>query len=109
MRKVRIKQGAPSGGRVHWLLLFLRKEFNRVYRLSFDYEYHNYRFARYEGRTMVDEFLVVRTSRSCFRVIYFNAETTYFYYFSEPTARECADHMYEVFLKFREVEKMRGI
>lgn len=107
-RKVRMK-GAPSGGRVHWLLMFLSKEFKRAYRLRFDYEYHNYHFARYEGRTLLDEFLIVRTSRSCFRVTYFNVENLYFEYFSEPTARECAEHINAFFEKMRYVESVRGI
>lgn len=103
------KKGAPIGGRVHWLLMFLSKEFNRDYRLEFDYEYHNYHFARYEGRRVKDEFIIVRTSRSCFRVMYFNAENTYFEYFAEKTARECAEHIEELYRKIRYVENARGI
>lgn len=97
--------GAPIGGRVHWLLMFLSKDFKRAYRLEFDYEYHNYFFARYVGRTVIDEFIIIRTSRSCFRVMYFNHRTTYFEYFPERTARECAEHIEELFKKIRVVEK----
>ncbi len=100
----RKKIGAPSGGRVHWLLMFLSKDFTRTYRLHFDYEYHNYHFTRYEGRTARDEYIVIRTSRDCFRVMYFNFDTLYFEYFSEETARECADHIEEVYERIKQAE-----
>lgn len=93
------KIGSPSGGRVHWLLLFLSKRFTKAYRLRFDYEYHNYHFARYDSRALVDEFVIVRTSRSCFRVMYFNQVNTYFEYFSESTAKRTAEHIEELFEK----------
>jgi len=72
------KTSAPMGGRVHWLLMFLPRDFNRAYRLRFDYEYHNCHFMRYVGRTVRDEFVVVRTSRDCFHVMYLNFETLFF-------------------------------
>lgn len=104
MRRKKERIGAPMGGRVHWLLLFLSKRFLNAYRLRFDYEYHNYYFSRYDGRTVRDEFIVVRTSRSCFRVMYFNHVNTYFEYFSEPTAKRTAEHMEELFEKVMKAE-----
>lgn len=106
-RYKRGQTGAPMGGRVHWLLMFLPKDFNRAYRLRFDYEYHNYHFTRYEGRTARDEYVVIRTSRDCFRVMYFNFETLYFEYFSEPTASRTADHIEELYRKIIKAESER--
>lgn len=101
------KVGAPPGGRVHWLLMFLSKAFKLTYKLNFDYEYHNYHFTRYNERTPVDEFNVIRTSRNCFRVMYFNFETLYFEYFSEPTARECAEHIELLYQRIAKAERER--
>lgn len=72
--------------------------------LRFDYEYHNYHYTRYEGRTPIDEYIVIRTSRSCFRCMYFNFRTAYFEYFSEETAREMAGHMVELFHRVKRAE-----
>ena len=102
------KVGAPPGGRVHWLLWHLSKEFKRAYRLRFDYEYHNYHFARYAARTPIDEYIVIRTSRRCFRCMYFNYDNDYFEYFSEPTSRQLAEHMERLYRKIRRAERMAG-
>ena len=105
------KIGAPTGGRVHWLIMFLSREFKRAYKLRFDYEYHNYHFTRYnEGsKTPRDEFIIIRTSRSCFRAMYFNYVNTYFVYFSEETAREMAEHVSDLFEKIKRSERQGGI
>lgn len=100
------KAGAPMGGRVHWFLMFLSKDFVRAYKLSFDYEYHNYYFARHEGRTVIDEFIIIRTSRSCFRCMYFHHKNNYFEYFSETTPKATAEHVDEVFAKIRKAETL---
>jgi len=100
------KVGAPAGGRVHWLLWHLPGEFKRAYKLRFDYEYHNYHFTRYSNRfTPIDEYIIVRTSRRCFRCMYFNYETTYFEYFSEETSKEMADHLMRFFKKMQIAER----
>ena len=96
------------GGRVHWLLLFLPRNFTRVYTLQFDYEYHNYHFVRYDARTPIDEYIIIRTSRNCFRCMYFNYKTTYFDYFSEQTAKHTADHIEQLFEKILMSERRRG-
>lgn len=67
--------GAPKGGRVHWFLLFLDEEIARRYKLSYAYLYHRYRLTRYRKQTLVDEFIIVRTSLHCWRVVYFNNNT----------------------------------
>lgn len=99
-----VRVGAPPGGRVHWLLLHLPREFCRAYILRYDYLYHNYHFTRYAKRSIVDEFIVIRTSRRCFRVMFFSWRYNYFEYFSEPTSRRCAEHMNRVFAKMQLAE-----
>ena len=99
--------GAPLGGRVHWLLWNLPTGFKRLYKLRFDYEYHNYHFTRYDGRMPIDQFIVVRTSRRCFRCMYFNYETNYFEYFSEQTSTLMANHMMRVYQKIATAERQR--
>ena len=99
-----IKVGAPPGGRVHWLSDYLCGEFGKVYKRSYNYKYHNYRFVRYRKRTMVDEFLIVRTSKKCYRVIYYNDDFKFFLYFSARNYKACADKMiatYNIFKKFK--------
>lgn len=83
--------GAPIGGRVHWFIWNLSPITKKLYRLSYDYDYHNYRLARFRRRTLIDEFVIIRTSRRCFRVMYFNAENNYFEYFSAQTSKQAAE------------------
>lgn len=101
------KVGAPLGGRVHWLLWHLGKDFKRAYKLRFDYEYHNYHFTRYAARTPIDEYIIIRTSRRCFRCMYFNYENEYFEYFSEKTSKEMAQHMERLYKKIRRAENAK--
>lgn len=102
-----MNQGAPNGGRVHWLLWCLHKEFKKEYVLKFDYEYHNYHFTRYRGRKPIDQFIIIRTSKKCFRTMYFNFENTYFEYFSEPNARDCAEHIESLYNKIKKAEEQK--
>lgn len=102
------KVGAPPGGRVHWLLLHLGRDFKRAYKLRFDYEYHNYHFTRYDARTPIDEYIIIRTSRRCFRCMYFNYRNNYFEYFSEQTSKAMAEHMERLFRKIRRAEEREG-
>ncbi len=99
------KVGAPLGGRVHWVLWNLPVEFKRAYKLRFDYEYHNYNFVRYVGRVPIDQFIIIRTSRKCFRCMYYNFDTDYFEYFSEPTAEGIANRVVELYEKIRQAER----
>ena len=96
--------GAPPGGSVHWLAFELSGEFLRAYRIDYAPHKHNYRLARYRKRTLVDEFLVVRTSKKCYRVIYYNVEFEYYRYFSASNYRECAQRMKALADIFRRLE-----
>ena len=93
----RPRVGAPAGLTVHWLLWELVGEFTKAYRLSYNRKFHHYRFYRLRKRTLIDEFLIVRTSKRCYRVIYFNEDYKHFQYFSAKNYRECADRMRAIF------------
>lgn len=103
MRKV----GAPAGGRVHWLLWNLPPRLSTVYRVHMDYLYHNYLFIRQLDRRRMprDLFIVVRTSRKCWRCMYFHFEYNYFEYFSERTSKKLVAHMERVYDKIRKSEE----
>lgn len=100
------KVGAPLGGRVHWLLYHLPRNIARDFRLYMDYDYHNYMFMRFPigKRNPRDLFIIIRTSRKCFRCMYFHFEYNYFEYFSERTSRKMAEHMERVYLKILKSE-----
>ena len=83
--------GTNEGGRVHWFLLHLSPMVKTRFKLFWDYEYHNYALIRTEKRTLIDVFVVVRSSERCFRVIYFNKKTLYFEYFSARNAKAAAE------------------
>lgn len=93
------------GRRVHWMLMSLPKSFLKRYQLKFDYEYHNYHFTRYNARTAIDEFIIIRTSRNCFRIMYFNFRTNYFEYGSERTAKSCAQRILRIDEKISRAEE----
>lgn len=99
--------GAPPGNTVHWLTfeLYARGNgFTKDYRLNYNYLIHNYRFSRYRARTMVDEFIVIRTSKRCFRVMYYNADYDHFIYFSAENYRDCAARMISIYQIFKSLE-----
>lgn len=96
--------GAPPGLTVHWLHLELAGEFTKAYRLSYNTRFHHYRYARYFKRTLIDEFIVVRTSKKCYRVTYFNNDYKFFKYFSAKNYRECAEKMKNTYKTFKEME-----
>lgn len=105
--KIRINVGAPKGMKVHWLMDELNGEFAKAYKLNYNKNNHNYRYARYRMRTLVDEFIVIRTSKKCYRVMYFNADYNHFIYFTEERYKECAHRMYEIYVLFRDLEVKR--
>ena len=53
--------------RVHWLLHNLPSWFKAMYDIVFDYKYHRYVFTRYDNNELIDCFIVIRTSKRCFR------------------------------------------
>lgn len=98
--------GAPPGLTVHWLLFELAEDgvFTRCYKLSYNKSFHHYHFTRYRKRTLIDEFIVIRTSKRCYRVSYFNEDFKHFQYFSAENYRECAKKMIEIFKVFKRLE-----
>lgn len=101
----RPRVGAPPGLTVHWLISALAGDFTRAYKLSNNIKHHNYKFARYNKRTLIDEFIVIRTSKRCYRVMYFNENFQHFQYFSASNYRECADKMISIYNVFKQIEK----
>lgn len=93
---------------MHWLSDELIGEFGRAYHRSYNYRFHNYRFSRYNKRTLIDEFLVVRTSKRCYRVIYYNEQFQFFRYFSASNYKECADKMRAIYNVFKRLEAVKG-
>lgn len=71
-------RGAPKGGRVHWLIYRLSVNFKRKYFTNYDYAKHSYLFLRNLGGVSLkklrrsDMFIVVRTSKLCWRVVSHN-------------------------------------
>lgn len=96
-----VKVGAPRGGRVHWLLWNLRRDFKGAYQLSFDYVTHNYVFYRMQHRQLYDVFVVVRTSRHCWRCMYSNVNQHIFEYFSTDNSKKMALRMWLLYQKYR--------
>lgn len=82
-------------------------DFSRAYHIDYNYRYHNYRYSRYRKRTLIDEFIVVRTSKKCYRVCYYNADYKHFQYFSARTCGECADKMRAIYNVFNRIEQVR--
>lgn len=95
--------GSPCGYYVHWLAEALRGEFLKAYHCSCDR--NNYRFSRYRKRTLIDEFLIVRTSRKCYRVIYFNHDFNHYQYFSCRSYKDCAERMKSIYRIFKTIEE----
>ncbi len=85
--------------RVHWLLWHLPAEFKANYRLIFDYAKHSYFFFRMIGNTkrIRDLFVVVRTSKHCFRVAYVNTITLDFQAFTLPKSSYVARRMWYIY------------
>lgn len=91
-------------GRVHWLLWNLSPLFKGFYKLRFDYKNHSYVFYRnYTAPScrVLEFYSVVRTSKKCFRLMYFNDFHGVILYESYRTSKECAMRMEELMDKYR--------
>ncbi len=87
-------------GRVHWLLHNLPIDFKNKYRLEYDYVTHNYIFYRNYRWSILDCFIIVRTSRKCFRCMYYNRNNKTLLYFSRKTSIAMASEMYRIYKNF---------
>jgi hypothetical protein len=83
--------------RVHWLLHNLEREFKANYKLSFNYANHSYMFYRMNGKKIKDVFIVVRTSKRCWRVSYANTETTEYQSFTCKKSVNVARRMWYIY------------
>lgn len=103
-RKLR-RVGAPPGLTVHWLHSELAGEFTKAYHLDYNNKYHHYRYTRYRRRTLIDEFIIIRTSKRCYRVMYYNHDYKHFQYFHAENYRDCADKIREIYGIFKALEE----
>lgn len=91
--------GAPPGGRVHWLIYNLSAEFKRKYYTNYDYSKHSYLFLRKYDRVSLkslrrsDMFIVVRTSKKCWRVTAHYMSTGESCYASFRNSQAVADYL----------------
>lgn len=92
--------------RVHWFLWNLPTNVKRAYRLYYDYEYHNYLLVRFPFGKLkpVDLFVIIRTSRRCWRCMYYHFYFNYFEYFSEKTSSMLAKKVEFTYLKMWKAE-----
>ena len=72
------------------MLLELRSDFARAHEIRYNYAKHNYVFLRRERRTVRDFYVVARTSRRCFRVMYVHLEPFNVEYFSCRSSKATA-------------------
>lgn len=89
--------GAPKGGRLHWLLWELQIDFKQNYNKIWTDFSDNYCFYRLNGKKFKDLFIVVRTSRRCYRVSYINFETLEMQAFTCSKALHAARRMWYIF------------
>lgn len=91
--------GAPKGGRVHWLILNLSNQFKSSFICSYHYNKHNYSFYRYIGHSkrLFDLFVIVRTSKRCFKLVYTNFISSIYIARTFRTSKECAMYMHAIF------------
>lgn len=91
--------GAPKGGRLHWFLLNLPLSVRVNYVASYDYLYHNYMLIRkhehYSKKSFheTDYFIIVRTSKRCFRVTGHNITSGQTVYKSFKSSQAVADYI----------------
>jgi hypothetical protein len=84
--------GAPKGNRWHFLLCDLSKYVNENYVLSYDYKKDSYFLERDIRKSKEkDFFIIIRTSKNCFRVMYHNKKTKKFIYESFLNSITCAE------------------
>lgn len=83
--------------RVHWVLWSLPSEFKGKYNLVYDYAQHKYCFYRLNGRKLFDLFVVIRTSKRCFKISYVNAKKNDFRTFSCRKSCEVGKKLFEIY------------
>ena len=93
------KVGAPGGTHWHWLLSDLSTYVNTHYILSYDYNKDSYFLERDTRKNKEkDYFIIIRTSKNCFRVMYHNKAKKMFDYRTFSNSITCAEmiHFYAV-------------
>lgn len=109
MKRYKKKNTIRSLARVHWLLFELTPTFKGYYKLLYDYETHSYCFYHNycNGRSnrLKEVFIVIRTSKRCYRMMYHNYDTRIFVYRSFSTAHDCASFMLDIGFPFWHIPK----
>ena len=95
--------GAPKGGRVHWMLFNLPRDFKMSYSLAYDYASHNYVFYRMHGKQLYDVFIVVQSSKHYWRMMYANCNKQIYDSFGYKNTRILGEKMYELYLENKEI------
>ena len=97
------KRGAPKGNRWHWLLIDLRGEFLINYNLSYDYKKDAY-FFESDSKKVSERnyFIVIRTSRHCFRMMYYDKVSKESIYKSFENSYYCAKEMKRIFKQYHD-------
>lgn len=87
--------------RVHWLLLDLSSDFKGYYKLLFDYAEHKYVFYRtycnQRSPRLKEIYIVIRSSKRCYRLMYYNNYKNLFDCKNFRTVHECADYMHYLY------------
>lgn len=92
-----------SISRVHWFLLHLDDSILKSYKFRYDYVSHNYFIYRNKGYSILDCFIVIRTSFRCFRCMYFNNTTKTFHYFSCKKSKQLANKIKDIISTIGEI------
>lgn len=96
MRRV----GAPKGGRVHWVLYDLSMYVRSTYTIKFRYECHDYVLYRIWKGKLIDVFIVKRTSKRCYRTLYY-AKNGEIFYFSAKNYKHVCEFINGMSIDFR--------
>ena len=89
--------------RVHWLLDDISLDFRLAYVLVYNYAYHRYCFYRKRRKTMYDMFIIVRTSKRCWRVSYVNLITAQMIAFSCRKRQEVCEKLDLIYKENKEM------
>lgn len=87
------KRGSPGGFKWHWILLLFDEMIGDKYDFSIDHSSHNYRLIRSKEKKRFDEFIIIRTSPKCYRIMYFNNVDNKFEYKSFKKAAYVAKYV----------------
>lgn len=97
------KVGAPGGYVWHFFIYDLPMYIKQNYRILYDKKYNRY-FLENMNSTIIkrDYFIIIRSSRRCYRVMYFNKEFLAFEHGTFKNSITCAKFVFECAVKYNE-------